>query len=61
MQGDVQGVCILCIPTGYSFLHSPVFLVSEITPAQKRNLVVLKFFPNTSIMLEQIHVFKTAL
>ena len=56
---------VWCVPVwsvqlGAIFCIDPVFLVDEIMHEQTRNLVMLRLFPNISIMMEQIYVFKTS-
>lgn len=60
----VGGVFVWCIPVwavqlGAIFCNDPVFFVDEIMHEQTQNLVMLRLFPNISITLEQIYVFKT--
>lgn len=43
----------------YSFLHLPVLLTDKITHKQRQNSFTLKLFPNISVVLRQIHSFKT--
>lgn len=58
------GVFVLCMPVcadqlGAIFCNDPVFFVDEIMHEETQNLVMLRLFPNISITLEQIYVFKT--
>lgn len=58
------GVFVLPVPVwagqlGAIFCNDPVFFVDEIMHEQTQDLVMLRLFPNISIALEQIYVFKT--
>ena len=48
------------VQLGAIFCIDPVFLVDEIMHEQTQNLVMLRWFPNISIVMEQIYVFKTS-
>ena len=57
--------CVWCVlvwsvQLGAIFCIDPVFLVDEIMREQTQNLVMLRLFPNISITMEQIYVFKTS-
>lgn len=53
--------CVLCFPTWkQTFCVHLLFLVHEVVPERRQNVLYAKSFPNISIVLEQIHIFRTS-
>lgn len=56
----VRILCILCM-TQFNWLQFSVFPTNEGGINKHGSLIVLKLFPNISISLEQICIFKTSI